>query len=316
MVIPSYTSSPKHLKISEENHHIGEFIGERAERILYDLTSFGEKSLGSDGHRLATEYLLNKVSEIVVESRSDLYDIEVDHQISSGQKASIVYKDVSNIVIKLTPKNRQSHATLLVNSHYDSEYGSPGAGDNSIMVAVQLEVFRVIASAEKPLYHPIVFLFNGAEEAESIGSHSFVTRQKWTKDVKAVINLDSAGNGGRDIVFQSGPNHPWLMRYYKESVAYPFASTIAEELFQRGLIPSYTDFAVFNDHKIPGLDIAHIDNGYVYHSKYDRFSIMTKRTYQLTGSNVLALTRSLANAKELDDMKVSLLSFCSNSSKM
>lgn len=29
---------------------------------------------------------------------------------------------------------------------------------------------------------------------------------------RLLINLDSSGGGGREIVFQTGPNHPWLIK--------------------------------------------------------------------------------------------------------
>lgn len=73
------------------------------------------------------------------------------------------------------------------------------------------------------------------------------------KIYRAVINLDSAGSGGREILFQSGPDHPWLMKYYGSHIEHPYASTIGEELFQFGFVPSETDFRIFRDFgNIPG----------------------------------------------------------------
>uniref|UniRef100_A0A1B0BKI4 FXNA-like protease n=1 Tax=Glossina palpalis gambiensis TaxID=67801 RepID=A0A1B0BKI4_9MUSC len=177
------------------------------------------------------------------------------------------------------------------------------------MIAVMLETLRVITKRETNLKHSIVFLFNGAEENPLQGSHAFITQHEWAANVKAVINLDSAGSGGREILFQSGPGHPWLMKYYGAHIVHPYASTIAEELFQNGFVPSETDYRIFRDFgHIPGLDMAHSFNGFVYHTKYDRFTTIPRRTYQRTGDNVLALTKAIANAVELEDPSVNLLS--------
>lgn len=308
-IFPSYYYFPDVLTKQSESSHKNEFIGERAEETLLELTSIGVKVVGSREHQIAIEYLYRKVENIRNNSRLDLYDIEIDKQIVSGKLNFGTnfkhYQDLVNIVIKVRPVNVKSNAALLVNSHFDSEIGSPAAGDAGVMIAVMIETFREIALDETPLYHTVIFLLNGSEENGLLASHGFITSHKWAKDVKAVINLDSAGNGGKEILFQSGPNHPWLMKYYRRSVSYPFASTIAEELFQNKFIPSDTDFRVFRDYgKIPGLDLAHSYNGYVYHTKFDRFNILTRGTYQLTGTNILGLTRALANAFELDDTKV------------
>lgn len=119
--------------------------------------------------------------------------------------------------------------------------------------------------------------------------------------------MDSAGNGGREILFQSGPNHPWLMRSYRRAIKHPYGSTVAEELFQNNFIPSDTDFRVFRDHgHVPGLDMAYTYNGYVYHTKYDRAEIFPRGSFQNTGDNLLSLVREITNAPELEDTSVSV----------
>lgn len=81
---------------------------------------------------------------------------------------------------------------------------------------------------------------------------------------------------------------------------------MGEELFQNGFVPSETDYRIFRDFgHIPGLDMAHTYNGFVYHTKYDRFNVISRNSYQSIGDNVLALAKSLANAPELEDPAVS-----------
>lgn len=68
------------------------------------------------------------------------------------------------------------------------------------------------------------------------------------------------------------------------------------EIFQKGLIPSDTDFRIFRDFaKIPGLDMAFVKNGYVYHTKFDNVEHVTSGSIQHEGSNVLELLKSLGD---------------------
>lgn len=123
-----------------------------------------------------------------------------------------VYRSLQNIVVKLTPANvtNPQHSVLL-NAHFDTVPTSPGAGDDGSMVVVLLEILRVLSQSDHIFKHGIIFLFNGSEENLLQGAHVFIKNHKWASSVRAFINMDSAGNGGREIVFQAGPKHPWLM---------------------------------------------------------------------------------------------------------
>ncbi|KAL9918602.1 endoplasmic reticulum metallopeptidase 1 isoform 1-T4 [Glossina fuscipes fuscipes] len=307
VVIHSFNNFPENIMIAEEMNNTDRFIGERAENLLMRLSKIGPKVVGSPANeQSAVQFLLNELSKIREDARHDIYIIQEDVQIASGNyvlwEMVNIYQSIQNVVVKVTPRNSESTSSILLNSHYDTVPGSSGAGDSGLMIAVMLETLRVITKRETNLKHSIVFLFNGAEENPLQGSHAFITQHEWAANVKAVINLDSAGSGGREILFQSGPGHPWLMKYYGAHIVHPYASTIAEELFQNGFVPSETDYRIFRDFgHIPGLDMAHSFNGFVYHTKYDRFTTIPRRTYQRTGDNVLALTKALANAVELED---------------
>nr|XP_041633023.1 endoplasmic reticulum metallopeptidase 1 isoform X2 [Drosophila kikkawai] len=145
----------------------------------------------------------------------------------------------------------------------------------------------------------LLLSINGQPTASLYGIKFFYFQFNYIS-YRAVINLEVGGSGGRDILFQSGPNNPWLVKYYKKHSKHPFASTLAEEIFQFGILPSDTDFRIFRDYgNIPGLDIAQFSNGYVYHTAFDSFNVVPGRSVQNTGENVLSLVKAFSNAPEL-----------------
>lgn len=74
-----------------------------------------------------------------------------------------------------------------------------------------LEILRVLSKQEQRTRHNILLLFNGAEETPLQAAHGFITQHPWAENVRAFLNLESVGSNGKEILFQSGPNHGWLI---------------------------------------------------------------------------------------------------------
>ncbi|KAH8418650.1 hypothetical protein KR222_008447, partial [Zaprionus bogoriensis] len=308
IVLPLFYRLPTALNVEDENN--GEFLGERAYLTLNKLVNIGVRLAGSETNDLdAVSFLLKEIDDIKQVLLEHYFILEVDVQTTTGSYAysNLLewYHEVKNVVVKLSSKNSSSDSYLLINSHFDTVPTSPGASDDGFMVATMLEILRVMATTTQQFQHPVVFLFNGDEEMGMQASHGFITQHKWAPNCKAVINLEGAGGGGREILFQTGPSHPWLVEYYKKTAKHPFATTLAEEIFQAGLIPSDTDYRIFVQYgNIPGLDIVQSINGYVLHTKYDQIDVIPRGALQNTGDNVLGLVRALSNATELYNVQV------------
>ena len=265
--------------------------------MIYIILLKGPKVVGSNANEIgAVNYILKQVNEIE-KFNSNAGNVTVDHQIVSGVNfGTSIYKNLQNIVVRVQGKT--DHAVML-NCHFDSVAGSPGASDDIANCCIMLEILRVV-STDYRHEHTIIFLFNGSEEEDLQAAHGFITQHKWAKDVRAYINLESTGSDGREILFRTGPKHDWLVKKYRESVKRPFGQELAEELFETGVIPSATDFQIFRDNgEIPGLDFAHVENGWRYHTNYDSIHYLSKKMLQHTGENILGLTKSLANSEEL-----------------
>uniref|UniRef100_I3K9A1 Endoplasmic reticulum metallopeptidase 1 n=1 Tax=Oreochromis niloticus TaxID=8128 RepID=I3K9A1_ORENI len=269
----------------------GEFNAVRARQHLEQITSAGPRPVGSQENEVLTVgYLLKQIEDIQVETAAGPHQLTIDIQRPTGTFSidflggfTSFYDHITNIAVRLEPKGGAQHL-MLANCHFDTVANSPGASDDAVSCAVMLEVLHSLANQSTPLNHGVIFLFNGAEENVLQASHGFITQHPWAKQVRAFINLEAAGVGGKEVVFQTGPENPWLVQAYVHAAKHPFASVVGQEVFQSGVIPSDTDFRIFRDFgNIPGIDLAFIENGFIYHTKYDTANRILTDSIQRAG---------------------------------
>ncbi|KAL6543559.1 hypothetical protein OROGR_010056 [Orobanche gracilis] len=139
-------------------------------RILAD--EIGGRQEGSPGLRLAAVYIKTQLEQIK-ERAGFNYRIEIEETVVNGsfnmiflgQSISLTYRNHTNILMRISSIDAEdSDPSVLLNGHFDTPPGSPGAGDCGSCVASLLELARLTVDSGWIPPRPIIFLFNGAEE--------------------------------------------------------------------------------------------------------------------------------------------------------
>lgn len=301
-------STPKPLKIGDDfDKFTADYAYEHVRQLSVEI---GSRFTGSEANEVLTvEYLIGEIQKVQFDMKEGT---KIEYEVQRGEghfveewlafKSVNIYRGIQNVVARIMPRDaKETDHHILLNAHFDNVVLSPGAGDDGTMVAVILEMMRILA--KNPLKHPVIFLFNGCEENSLQGAHSFVKNHRWMSHVSLLINLDVAGAGGKELMFQTTKGHPWLMKKYVKAVPNPFATVLGEEMYQNGFVSSDTDFSMFTQHhpNLPAYDLALILNGYVYHTVNDGIEHVSKGSLQSTGDNVLALLREIDESPELDE---------------
>ena len=83
-----------------------------------------------------------------------------------------VYGNVTNVIARVSWNQEPESLklpSLLINAHFDTAPGSPGASDDGVGIALMIELCRVLAEGPA-LNRPVTLLFNGAEESNQQGN--------------------------------------------------------------------------------------------------------------------------------------------------
>ena len=130
-----------------------DFVEERARKHLEAITSFGPRPTGSYANEIqAVNYITEALEKIKASAREDII-IEIDIQKPSGSfdlgflaGFTSIYRKITNVLVRISPKDSYPPKnTVLMNGHFDSVPGSPGASDDAVSCAVMLEIVRCLA---------------------------------------------------------------------------------------------------------------------------------------------------------------------------
>jgi acetylornithine deacetylase/succinyl-diaminopimelate desuccinylase-like protein len=197
----------------------------------------------------AVELIMRKLNDTTV-VKHESKQIDIDVQRPSGcwtlieDNYNLCYKHVTNIVVRLGDvSNRTDKAAVLINCHFDSVPDAPGANDDTISCAIMLDMLRIMAGQAMPLKNDVIFLFNGAEEDFLLSSHGFITQHPWRHSIRAFLNLEGVGAGGRQMMFQVPPHTLCLILTISH-----FYSIADEQALAAGRVHFNGDTAILHGH--------------------------------------------------------------------
>ena len=245
--------------------------------------------VGTAAHRRVSEYLLRTLREMGVEPQvQETTSIRALPGRAPARGANVAM--VRNILLRLP--GRSPTRALLLMAHYDSVIWGPGAADDGSGCAVLLETLRAVL-AGPPLANDVIFLFADAEESGLMGAYAFAREHPWMRDVGLVLNFDVRGVAGPSFMYETGKNNAWLMRHFGRACSRPLANSLMPALYYRMGLNS--DFSVFRDLGLPGLNFAFIRGIAYYHTANDNPDRLNPASLQHQGNNALELVRYFGN---------------------
>ena len=252
---------------------------ERARALLGDQP----RPVGSAANAAAVERLANWL-------RGRKLEVEVQEATVRASGRDVV---LHNVIARRT--GALPGKAVLIVAHHDTVAASPGAGDDGMGVAIMLELADAL-NVDPWAGRDVIILITDGEEAGLLGAKHFVENHRWMADVGCVLNIDHRGNAGPCLLYETGPDTSRLL----EPVAPMLGPVVANSTFAEiaRYMPNTTDFRVFRERGVPGLNFA-VDDGFAhYHQPTDTWANADLSSLQHQGEMVLPSMYALSMAKE------------------
>lgn len=274
----------------------GQYSAENARKHI-EIMAAEPHFIGSPANEKVRDYIVGQFKQMGLE-----VEIQADYlQHTWPGAASMRFAKPENIIARL--KGKGSGKAVLVMGHYDSVLNSPGAGDDVHAVANILEVARLLAAED--LANDVIFLVTDGEEQALFGAQTYAANHDLS-EIGVLLNYEARGNRGQSISFEWSDGNAWLVKQLRKVGRRPIANSMSYEIYNR--MPNGSDFTIFKDEGVPGINNAFIGGFSYYHSPDDTPQRLNYRSVQHAGENMLRLTRHFAN-QDLSDVKSQNASF-------
>lgn len=245
------------------------------------------------------DYLISELEKLGVNTKTYKYDdIHLENHEAYGDNAT-ENVDLENIYGELKGK---SDSYILLCTHYDSagakegrysqSEGSLGSADAGYAISTILETLRVIKESNTHLENGIKILFTDGEECGLLGAKESVKEKEIFDGVNYVINIEARGTSGPAIMFETSPNNEAVLDLY-EATDKQYSYSITPEIYR--LLPNGTDFTVFLENNLKGINISVLDGLEHYHTPNDNPDNLSDKSMQHYGDQVLPIVKEFVS---------------------
>jgi hypothetical protein len=197
--------------------------------------------------------------------------------------------EIKNVLARI-PGTANTKAVAL-EAHYDSVAYGPGAADDGAGVSAMLETARAL-KAGPLLMNDVILVFTDAEEGGLLGAKVF-GKHPWFKDIGLLLNLESRGNRGPSLMFETSEQNGWIVEQMIKSGIPMRANSMMYEIYKR--MPFNSDLSVLKSLGMKGINIAFIENFGHYHTVNDNPGNLSLASLQHHGAYTLGVARHFGN---------------------
>ncbi|KAL0234508.1 hypothetical protein PCE1_001544 [Barthelona sp. PCE] len=180
--------------------------------------------------------------------------------------------NVSNIIVTMCPKGLTGEKRYVgVNAHYDSSGYAPGTADDGVHILSIIRAAEWLLTQDSADYKRCFLgLLNGNEEEGLLGAQAFMAHDLASK-TDMFLNLESGASRGEVMSIFRASNK--ASNFFLKTKPGDFKYVpLTADIFNKGLVPSGTDAAVFESFGLEFLDAAQLHGRYDYHTPNDDFN--------------------------------------------